>query len=64
SRMSMKALNGFNDEVNKVVFAHSIPKIGRKKHGSVTSDIDELGCHASVKQIKPQWSGDFSPTDS
>jgi hypothetical protein len=26
-------------------------------------DIDELGCHASVKQIKPQWSGDFSPTD-
>ncbi len=59
-----KALGGFNDEVNKVVFAHPIPKIGRKKHGSVTSDIDELGCHASVKQRALQWSADFSPTDS
>ncbi len=59
-----KALGGFNDEVNKVVFAHPIPKIGRKKHGCVTSDIDELGCHASVKQRALQWSADFSPTDS
>ena len=59
-----KAEDFFDDEVNEVVFAHPIPQIGRKKHGSVTSDSDERGCHVSVKQIEPQWSGDFSPTES
>lgn len=59
-----KAFGGFNDEMDEVVLGYPIPKIGRKKHGGVASDIDELGCHARVKQITFQWSGDFSPTDS
>ena len=59
-----KPLGGFDDEVHEVVFGHPIPKVGRKKHGRITSDIDELSCHASVKQIALQRSGDFSPTDS
>ena len=59
-----ESFGGFNDEVDEVVFGYPIPKIGRKKHGGVASDVDELGCHARVKQIWFQWSGDFSPTDS
>ena len=43
-----KALGGFDNEVNEVVFSHPIPKVGRKKHRSVTRNIDELGYHSSV----------------
>ena len=39
-------LDGFEDEVNEIVFWHSVTKIGWQEHWCFTVNINEAGAHS------------------
>ena len=52
-----QALDGVENVMDKVVFGHPLPQIGRQQHGRVSINVDESCCHAgdsTERQKRPE----------